>query len=136
MVVSEDSATKAFDTLKNLLLLISNKENLTVSKVIDAPSELKVLARANAWLSKKQHTVDTLRLIANELDNETKFLVWHIDGDCKFSEYNESKGNVAKFKSLITDLPEELPVRRGKGFVPVFTDNIITMIPCYSVLLQ
>lgn len=133
MIVSEDSSVSTFTTLQKLLLLISEKEDLNVSEIVDCPLELKKLATANAWLSKKQKYVDFVRILVNELDKLSKYLVWHIDGDCKFSEYHEECGNIAKFRSLIANLPERLPVRRGSGFVPVFKDNIITMVPCYSI---
>lgn len=144
MIVSEDSSKAAFPTLKNLLSLITEKLDLDVSGFIDPSGDMKKIAHANACFLKEEPNQERQylareqqsyfrRLIANELGSREKFLIWHIDGDCKFSEYDETKGNIAKFKALISDLPEQLPVRRGNGTVPVFKDNIITMVPCYSI---
>jgi hypothetical protein len=116
LVLTEDSGTKAFETLRSLAkeLLKQVDEYVQTNKISFEPvrNELALQAlHANVWKSTKakdrQKQVELRRTLATQVMLEDGWVFFHFDGDRAWSA-RESSENVTKFQSLIREKVREL----------------------------
>ncbi|WNG54189.1 hypothetical protein F0U59_04835 [Archangium gephyra] len=109
LVLTEDSGTKAFETLRSLAkeLLKQVDEYVQTHKISFEPvrNELALQAlHANVWKSTKakdrQKRVELIRTIATQVMLEDGWVLFHFDGDRAWASRASSE-NVEKFQTLV-----------------------------------
>ncbi|MCY1073654.1 hypothetical protein [Archangium lansingense] len=153
MVLTEDSGTKAFETLRSIVkeLLKQVDEYVQTNKISFEPvrNELALQAlHANVWKSSKakdrQKQVELIRTIATQVMLEGGWVFFHFDGDRTWSSRDSSE-NVAKFQNLVREKVRGLIVltlaaqRRGSASqeIEAHADarmaRLKTVVPFYSI---
>jgi hypothetical protein len=145
MVLTEDSGASAHDTVHALVkemlkLLVPEVQTHRVDfKPLEDESARRAM-QANKWKSRnrldERDIRQLIRSIINELLKDESFVLYHIDGDCRWSE-RESSENIREFKDRMlphieagvrTRLPKlddvralEEHMRRFRLLVPFFS---------------
>ncbi len=116
LVLTEDSGTKAFETLRSIAkeLLKQVDEYVQTNKISFEPvrNELALQAlHANVWKSTRpkdrQKRVELIRTIATQVMLEDGWVLFHFDGDRAWASRASSE-NVEKFQTLIGASVREL----------------------------
>lgn len=149
LVLSEDSADQAYDTVRELTLSVLRlvDEKVRTHRIRFEPLENKQARRAlraNTWKSKKpedqQAIRDLHRAIANKLAERNGFVVFHFDGDRKWTERAKSE-NCSKFAGFITTIEQVLrdpTVHRGRfprseSQISEAKERLLPLVPFYSI---
>jgi hypothetical protein len=147
LVLGEDSGEGAHETLvalaKHIFRLVDDSYDWQHVRFEPPEGEgVRKALRGNLWKSREPRDyrarLDLIGYIATKLlEGDRAFVLYHIDGDCPWTE-REASENVAKFRSFIeTDVRQFVEHRRlQSGRAPagdLALSQLLLLVPYYSI---
>lgn len=143
---SEDSSISSFTVIEFIVkqaLLYQGHSQISIKDNVDEDEEGKSLSfqkvlKSNYWYSEsktlmRQERVAFKKALTTALFENKPLIIWHFDGDKKFSDF-ESSSCIAhvKFEEILSKIKDEVSDRHGNSR-KLHKNNIVLMIPCYSI---